>query len=806
MDSHELIKMYESILYTDKEIEEYCKDKIEWANSRKEDWCVDKIRVGVIGVTSSGKSTLINAILGTDILSSAVAPSSGQLVCCTYGVSFSAVIRFENGTKKVLLGKDFSTDKLMEYSDERKNPENTKKVISIELQSPYFEIGKEVLLIDSPGLDAYGLEAHEKITLETLVPTIDVCVYVTTMKTNSDRKAAEILNTVARYDCPLIMVQNMLDSVRPSPSGDKSREQVAMDHYQRLNKIVEQSEIKDKKQVEIVQVSAEYAKRWRMSKYKKMKSSVSKEEYLQSNFDVFTEILIKFLKQQKPRIEYQRIKSIKNSAAGFLQELEPKITSAPVKGNKEFELSNLKKELGAIIRDINTNFTKVVGESNQKADNLINQIENNVNDNNVDEYISKTNEFVNEVGLKILDLIKNVNNFFKATAKKVNIPVRDLLKSPSLDSYRDVKAEKRTEVKEYREKDSGLRGFGRRFRGFFTRDSSDGYHYVKEEYVIIDIEATREKMISRIKDSLNRYGYTYENWVKNSVEASSTRIYKAIEDSEQAFMARRKAEIKQEKIFDLVKKLKMFQKSVIKALAQYTLSEQKRDGGINHNKKQTIISKKINVDEYSSNLINLSKTANKQQHIAIMKSFIIKEKLSAFKAIIIGWDKNCIDELLWQSGIVDSETYDLSKDKMKKIKTKRRKCVFILVNTIQFGAAQKQIQSLNISSFLNQEDFLVWVVQDFQEIINSESVSEALSNMTILNKQIGINDNSKIYLVHVNPIYNIVFLEHQYHSSVTIKEENEMINQLMQKYSVYCNENTIKTIGEMIRRVHVQKG
>ncbi len=39
-----------------------------------------------------------------------------------------------------------------------------------------------ILLIDSPGLDAYGLENHEKLTLENLLPTIDVCIFVTTLK------------------------------------------------------------------------------------------------------------------------------------------------------------------------------------------------------------------------------------------------------------------------------------------------------------------------------------------------------------------------------------------------------------------------------------------------------------------------------------------------------------------------------------------------------------------------------------------------------------------------------------------------
>ena len=42
----------------------------------------NKFRLGVIGVTSSGKSTMINALLGEELLPVAAKPSSSQLVSC----------------------------------------------------------------------------------------------------------------------------------------------------------------------------------------------------------------------------------------------------------------------------------------------------------------------------------------------------------------------------------------------------------------------------------------------------------------------------------------------------------------------------------------------------------------------------------------------------------------------------------------------------------------------------------------------------------------------------------------------------
>ena len=58
----------------------------------------NKYRLGVIGVTSSGKSTMINALLGEKLLPVAVKPSSSQLVSCCKNKQRSARIYFEDGT------------------------------------------------------------------------------------------------------------------------------------------------------------------------------------------------------------------------------------------------------------------------------------------------------------------------------------------------------------------------------------------------------------------------------------------------------------------------------------------------------------------------------------------------------------------------------------------------------------------------------------------------------------------------------------------------------------------------------------
>lgn len=260
VSSINILNTFKKALSKTPETAAFSKSFLDWIDARREDWNNDKIRVGVIGVTSSGKSTVINAILGADILSSAVTPSTGQLVSCTFGESLQAIVYFENGKQKVFTGTSLCPDNLKRYTDETYNLRNKEKVVKIELTSPHFALDKDVMLVDSPGLDAYGLESHEKLTLESLVPTIDACVYVVTMKASSDQKTKEVLDVINRYSCPIIIVQNKLDSVLPSVDGKKSKAQVAEEHRNRVKRIVDRSEIKNKGSVSIIQMSAKDAK------------------------------------------------------------------------------------------------------------------------------------------------------------------------------------------------------------------------------------------------------------------------------------------------------------------------------------------------------------------------------------------------------------------------------------------------------------------------------------------------------------------------------------------------------------------
>ena len=418
MKSVECLSEYERIIKSSSTSEHVFDDVLGWIQARREDWSDDRIRIGLVGDTSSGKSTLINAIIGKDILSSSVVPSSGVLVCCTYGSKEEIVVHFLNGSEQILKDDDFCTDKLQEYSDERYNVGNKKGVSSIELRSPNLGLGKDLIIIDSPGLNAYGLETHERITLDTLIPTIDICVYVTTVKVNSDSSTLSVLNAVAEYKCSIIIVQNKKDAINASPSGDKDKNQVAKDHIERIRRIIDRSDIKEKKNVPIIQVSAINALRWKTGR----SGSVDDAFYSDTGFDSFICALKNEIAAHRPSIETTRMLSIGISIRELVNELTSSINS--------LEILDMKPD----IRDYDSQINEIrsYAETAKKiANDLSDQITNDsglfydpsdlpINQNNVQYWFGLANIMINKSNASVSEYLRNTYENIDRFCRYVN--------------------------------------------------------------------------------------------------------------------------------------------------------------------------------------------------------------------------------------------------------------------------------------------------------------------------------------------------------------------------------------------------
>ena len=145
---------------------------------------------------------MINSLLGEPLLPAVARPSSSQLVSCFRSASRAATIYFQEGSPKRFCGSSLNPKLLEKYGDEGVNSKNKERVKQIELTTPVFPFDDRIVLIDSPGLDAYGYAGHEQLTMNSLLPTIDFCIFVTTCKTfanfrRSSNNHSEILKPMS---------------------------------------------------------------------------------------------------------------------------------------------------------------------------------------------------------------------------------------------------------------------------------------------------------------------------------------------------------------------------------------------------------------------------------------------------------------------------------------------------------------------------------------------------------------------------------------------------------------------------------
>ncbi len=130
-----------------------------------------RFNVAVMGQFKRGKSTLINALLGRELLPADVAPITTAVTVVEHGPRESAAVRFVDGHEE-----EVGVDQLRLFVSEEDNPGNRKgvRVARLELPSPLLASGMR--LVDTPGVGSV-FESNAEATREFL-PRIDVALVV----------------------------------------------------------------------------------------------------------------------------------------------------------------------------------------------------------------------------------------------------------------------------------------------------------------------------------------------------------------------------------------------------------------------------------------------------------------------------------------------------------------------------------------------------------------------------------------------------------------------------------------------------
>ncbi len=169
--------------------------------------------VGVFGRVSSGKSSLLNHLLGGEFLPVGVTPVTALPTRIQYGPKPLAIIEF---AEREPLTTDLS--RLAEFCAEQQNPGNAKHVARIRVELPAAALREGVTFVDTPGLGSLALAGAEETV--AYLPRCDLGIMLVDAASTLTHEDLVIVEALYRSGATAMVLFSKADLLT---SGDRER-------------------------------------------------------------------------------------------------------------------------------------------------------------------------------------------------------------------------------------------------------------------------------------------------------------------------------------------------------------------------------------------------------------------------------------------------------------------------------------------------------------------------------------------------------------------------------------------------------
>jgi len=169
----------------------------------------DRFNLVVVGRFSRGKSSLMNAMLGSERLPTGIVPVTSVITTVSYGSEERVVLHYQHTS----LFMDIPIAELASHITERGNPGNVRRIRVAEVQLPAELLRRGFYFIDTPGLGSSIVENTR--TTEAFLPEADAFLLVTSFEAPISEEEAGLLENVAGSGRRVFMVVNKQDMVDP---------------------------------------------------------------------------------------------------------------------------------------------------------------------------------------------------------------------------------------------------------------------------------------------------------------------------------------------------------------------------------------------------------------------------------------------------------------------------------------------------------------------------------------------------------------------------------------------------------------
>ena len=779
----------------------YNKD-VEWFEERKNMFKSNIIRIAIMGITSSGKSTLVNALLGEKILPMAIRPSSSIIITACNGENRQATIYFKDKKPQILEGSNLNEEVIGKYADESKNPDNRLNVTQIDITTPYFLLDENIHIIDSPGLDAWNLENHEKLTLEILLPTIDICIFLTTVKANSDETNVEKIKIVADKEKQIILAQNMIDSVEEKlgKNGivEEDKSIILKKHKKRAENLLRQG-TNNNESFQVIQISALNGLKAIINRDKELYKSSNIEGFIRAIETCASNIIPRINEKKVVSIE-ERIKEIittdKEIISGNDVETIEALKSVKVRDINEFaeDFQNAQEKILVKIKEIEEVISNTINEiSSSDSEELQSYLDIVDKINNKNLYIESD----------ILNIVKECEKRKNEVYEKLNLNTKFEYSLSGIES-KNMDIKHKYEEKTLLFKKEGVLNKGKRLlSNIFNRDW--GYKEVEYDEKVVDKEATIDIAQNVCNQNRIEYLNTLKEW-STQYNKSINIFYDETSKRAEEYEEKKKQNIELYDIEDVNKNLKILINKLIK-LKYCEENELKMTIDRDKGNTSESISYSISKAEY-----NIYKLSNKifEENYLLLRNYIKEKSIEKAKeetteifwtweldsckefiSRVFGFDLNeqeCED--IKKEGIYSFNNviivYELCKNTLdfytylKNIK-ERPYNMFVLFNGIQIANSKKQmLESRSLNYFMNNNNKIIinLVIDSCKEFINANNIKELLFEVSSLKNNIisKYNNTTDGYILinSKNPIYNMALIEGQENDNFIISDYRDI--------------------------------
>jgi GTP-binding protein EngB required for normal cell division len=169
----------------------------------------DRFNLAVIGRFNRGKTSLMNAMLGTDRLPTGIVPLTSVITSVAYGTREKAVLSFETGR----LSDEIALADLPRYITQDGNPGNVRRIKTAEVKLPVDLLRRGFYFVDTPGLGS--AIAENTRTTQAFVPEADAFLLVTSYESPLSEDEMRFLAAAASWPRRIFIVINKQDMVDP---------------------------------------------------------------------------------------------------------------------------------------------------------------------------------------------------------------------------------------------------------------------------------------------------------------------------------------------------------------------------------------------------------------------------------------------------------------------------------------------------------------------------------------------------------------------------------------------------------------